>query len=589
MLRTRYALVALVLAVPVHEVLAQCPGCAPDLACIVSPAYPTLCPVTPPDATAGEPYAADFTFWMPTSFTDPGSGFTVDFQQMTITGISGLPFGLAFEASAPGGVYYPQENQFGCARVCGTPIGAGVYTVTISILATVMYSGITINSPQQFPIVLTVLPGSGGNLSFSYSPTSGCSPVSASFQALIDASPSPMTYAWDFGNGTTSDLAQPPAQTYEQTGTYVITLQTTVGGYLLNSVVLTGVNDNWCGDVEEPDIPFVGCTGSPDPYFVLTDAGGGTITSGSVDNSSTASWADLGILMDNGPYSISFYDEDAVSQNDLLGTYNIPSNSSGTLFVNVAGGTTGSLDISIEPLQLFADTDTIVVFPLPELVLLEDTMTGELCALNDSLVSYLWLLDGDTVPMATSPCYTPTGPGLWQVVGTNGFGCAMISDTVVVCPTFDIVRSDDVLFVPSGYPAYAWTHDGIPIGGDDAFIFTEGDGLYVVIVDAGNGCVIEEDYLLITTGSADPGNSGSRFALFPVPNEGAFTVVAEGLRGPLVYLRITDMTGRILMQRAESTSQGALRADMEVALAQGSYVLQLLDGDHARTLRLVIH
>lgn len=570
------------------DVLAQCPGCSPDLACTVSPAFPTLCPVTPPDATAGQPYGQDFTFWLPTSFTDPGSGFTVDFEQMTITGVSGLPFGLAFEASVPGGVYYPQENQFGCARVCGTPIAPGVFTITISILATVVYSGITINSPQQFPIALTVLPGSGGNYSFSYSPTSGCSPVSAEFTALIDASPSPMSYAWDFGNGNTSTEAQPPAQTYTEPGIYVISLQTTVGGYVLNTVTLTGVNDNWCGDVEEPNVPFVGCAGSPDPFFVLTDAGGGTVTSGTIDDSNTASWIDLGLVLDNAPYSISFYDEDPVSQNDLLGTYNIPANISGEQFINVAGGTTGSLEISIEPLQLFADTDTVVVFPLPEVVLVMDSLTGELCAPNDSLAGYLWFLDGDTVVGVTSACYTPTGPGLWQVMGTNGLGCSTLSAAFVICPEFDIERNDDVLFVPSGYN-YTWTHDGLPIGGNDAFIFTEGDGLYAVTVDAGNGCLLQEEYLLITTAvGGDPGTA-MRFAAFPVPNEGSFTVVAEGLSGPFVQLVLRDVAGRVLLTRNEATARGSLRADLAVSVAPGTYLLELVGGPTTRTLRIVIH
>jgi len=576
----------LLLVARVQPVLAQCPGCAVDSTCVVSPAYPTLCPVTPVEGTAGEPYAADFTFWMPTSFTDPGSGLTVDFTQMTITGVSGLPFGLDFEASAPGGVYYPQDNQFGCARVCGVPIGPGVFTITISILATVEYNGVPISVPQQFPVVLTVLPSAGGNTSFSFSPSSGCSPVEVTFQALIDASPAPMSYAWDFGNGNTSGDAQPPAQTYTGPGPYVISLQTTVGGYVLNTVSLTGVNGNWCGDVEEPDVPFVGCTGTPDPYFVLTDAGGGVVTSGTVGDSFTASWSGLAIVLDNAPYSISFYDEDVVSQNDLLGTYNIPANSGGTHFINIAGGTTGSLDIAVVPQQLFADTDTIVVFLLPEVILFEDTVTGELCVLNDSLVSYLWFLDGDTVPTATGPCYTPTGPGLWQAIGTNGFGCATMSDPTVVCPEFDIVLNEDVLFVPSGY-TYAWTHDSLPIGGNDAFIFTEGDGLYTVTVDAGNGCIIVEEYLMITTAVAQAADD-TRIAVFPVPNDGSFTIAADGLVSTRMDIKLMDLSGRVVFKQRMDAPMHRMHGSLSLDLPAGPYVLRIDDGDVQHMRRVII-
>lgn len=68
---------------------AQCDGCSPDLSCTIETAFPTLCPLLPPDATAGEYYQQDFTFWLlPSSFTEPGSGVTVDLQQMTITRVS---------------------------------------------------------------------------------------------------------------------------------------------------------------------------------------------------------------------------------------------------------------------------------------------------------------------------------------------------------------------------------------------------------------------------------------------------------------------------------------------------------------------
>ena len=567
--------------------LAQCDGCVPDQSCIVDPPFPTLCPANPPDATVGVYYVADFTFWMPASFTDPGSGFTVDLLQLTITGVSGLPFGLDFTASEPSGVYYPQENEYGCARVCGTPLGQGTYTVTISVLAHVNASGFELDVPQDFNTVINVLPGAGGNTSFSYAPTSGCGSVTSIFTALIDASPSPMSYAWDFGNGNTSTLAQPPAQTYSTPGTYVITLETTIGGYVLNTVNLSGVNGNWCGDVEEPDVPFVGCTGTPDPYFVLTNGGGGTFTSGTVDNSSTATWADLNIVLDNPPYSITFYDEDAVSQNDQLGTYNIPANGEGTYFINVAGGTTGSLQISNEPQQVFTDSDTVTVFALPSVVL-SPGGAGELCVEDATLTSYVWTVDGVVVPEATGACFMTTGPGLWQVVGTNGFGCSDTSNTIVICPQFEIVQNGNVLFVPSGYIIYNWTLNGSAIAGNEAFIFLQGDGLYEVVVDAGNGCIIVDEFLWDTSGLAEAGVQGARVAVFPVPNNGAFTVVAQGLSGSWASLEIHDLTGRAVAKLRVGVAGGTIREDVTIDVPPGAYVVRVTSGNQVLNSRIVI-
>ena len=142
--------------------------------------------------------------------------------------------------------------------------------------------------------------------------------------------------------------------------------------------------------------------------------------------------------------------------------------------------------------------------------------------------------------------------------------------------------------MPSGYPTYAWTHDGVPIGGNDAFVLTEGDGLYAVTVDAGSGCILTEEYLLITTGVAEGRSAEMRFSVFPLPNNGVFTAVAEGLSGDAVWLRLLDVTGRVLMLRAEVPSGGALRTEVAVSVAPGTYVLQLVDGGRTHVLRLVI-
>jgi hypothetical protein len=201
-LRTSLLLPTLLL---IHCLHAQCPGCTPDLACVSDPAFPTLCPSAPPDATAGVAYQADLTFWLPPTFTDPGTGFTVDFQQMTVTGVQGLPFGLSFQTNAPGSVYYPQENAFGCARVCGTPLTPGTFAVDIAVLASVNFNGLNIDVPQTFGLLLNVLPGSGGNTSFTYGPTAGCGSVTASFEALINGSPQHQHRR----NSTSADLQHP--------------------------------------------------------------------------------------------------------------------------------------------------------------------------------------------------------------------------------------------------------------------------------------------------------------------------------------------------------------------------------------------
>lgn len=544
--------------------------------------------MTPPDATVGTYYTTDITFWLPPSFADPGSGATVSFQQMTITGIAGLPFGIAMTPSEPSGVYYPQQSEYGCAQLCGTPLGAGSFPITINILASVMIGGISIDIPQQFSIVLNVLPGSSSNNGFTFSPTTGCGSVTATFEALIDADPQPTTWLWDFGNGNTSILDIPPPQTYTGPGSYVITLGTTIGGYVLNSVSVTGVNGNWCGDVEEPNLPLVGCTGSPDLYFVLTDASGGTVTSSTFDNTTTATWNGLGLVLNSAPYSIAFYDEDVISQNDLLGTYNIPANGDGTYFINVAGGTTGSLSIDLVDLQFFLDQDTLVVFPVPDHMLTENPTNGELCATNDSLASYVWTLDGDTVQGATGPCYMPTGEGLWAVIGTNGFGCSSTSNSIVVCPLITIVREGNVLSVPAGYQDYSWTFNGTAIGADQPFLVTQEDGMYAVTMSGPNGCEMTAEYELNTVGLEDVTGLGDGLAIHPNPSGGPFTVEAKGLPLGSARILVHDAGGRVVAVRPVAIIGGTLRYAMTLDLAPGAYLVEVRSGERSLVGRLLM-
>ena len=64
--------------------------------------------------------------------------------------------------------------------------------------------------------------------SFVAAPTIGYVPLIVKF---IDTSSGDITsYLWEFGNGASSKLAQPPAQTYTKAGTYTITLTVTGPG-----------------------------------------------------------------------------------------------------------------------------------------------------------------------------------------------------------------------------------------------------------------------------------------------------------------------------------------------------------------------
>ncbi|MCB0795244.1 MAG: hypothetical protein KDB88_10960 [Flavobacteriales bacterium] len=573
---------------PTIPLPAQCPGCLSDLSCSVAPPYPTLCPAQPPSAVAGQYYETDLTFWLPVSFTDPGTQFTVDFEQMLITSISGVPFGLEVETSDPQGLYFPQQDQYGCARICGTPLGPGTYTITIGILATVSLNGISLDVPESFPVQLEVLPGSGGNVSFTYDPTSGCGEAVVSFSANIDGSPSPTFYSWDFGNGSTSADPQPPLQTYSGAGTYPISLLTEIGGLVLDEVDLAGVNGNWCGDVEEPNIPLVGCTGDPDLYFVLTDGNGDTYTSSSGSNSGSETWTGLMLPLNTPPYSIAFYDEDPISQDDLLGTYNISLNGAGNYPFSVAGGTFGSLAVQGTVVQSFFDLDTVVVYPVPDMELFPDSAGTSWCLQDSSLIDVIWYENGDTLIGATGPCLAGPGPGTYIAWGTNGFGCSAWSDTLVICPEALIEQSGNVLFVDDQFDTYTWSLNGVPIvGGDDAFVLITGDGIYSVLASSSNGCSSLDSIAISTLGVHQKERDGARLIAYPNPGDGLFRVVPDETPPQDARFRVLDATGRRVMEGPWPRGVNELQVDLR-GRSPGNYFLGVDLAGGPGSIRVVV-
>ena len=141
---------------------AQCGSCDPDLSCVAVD-FPVLCPEQLPNAVQGEPYSANATFNLPPSVVDPGSGLEATLLTVTISQVTGLPFGLEFSPNNPDGVYQPGDGEYyGCAVVCGTPLVSGSFFVDISVTVLVSAFGFQQTVNESFSLPLVVEPGAGG-------------------------------------------------------------------------------------------------------------------------------------------------------------------------------------------------------------------------------------------------------------------------------------------------------------------------------------------------------------------------------------------------------------------------------------------
>lgn len=339
-----------------HQGVAQCEACTPDLTCVAVD-FPVLCPEQLPNAVQGEPYAATATFNLPPAVVDPGSGLEASLLTVTISSVTGLPFGLEFAPNNPDGVYNPGNGEYyGCSSVCGVPLVSGSFFVEISVVVLVSAFGFEQVVNESFSLPLVVEPGENGgsNASFSLSASQGCAPLTVQGTNLItDAG---ATYAWDFGNGENS-AAMNPSFTYTSPGTYNVSLETVVNELSLTSVNITSLGGGWSGDVED----FFGLA-APDPYFVLSGPQGGIYTSAYVDGNETPNINGFNIVLDAGTtYNIAFYDADGpFTSDDFLGSSDFTPSGAGSL--TVSNSTTAILNLVESQLASFNESAQVLVF-----------------------------------------------------------------------------------------------------------------------------------------------------------------------------------------------------------------------------------
>lgn len=335
-------------------VLAQCDTCEPDLECVAVD-FPLLCPEQLPDAIQGEPYAATTTFNLPASVVDPASGIEAQLLTVTISQVTGLPFGLDFTPNNPDGVYEPGNGeQYGCAVVCGTPLVSGSFFVNIEVAVLVSAFGFQQTVNESFTLPLWVEPGESGDgpSSFSLSATQGCVPLEIQGTNLVEEAGA--SCLWDFGNGQTSDQFN-PSFAYDSAGTYTVTVQTEVSELALTQVNITALGGGWGQDIED-------LFGSPDPYFVLSGPEGELYTSAYADGNETPTLGGFSIPLSPGTtYNIAFYDSDGVfTGDDFLGSSDFVPVEGGDL--TVSNSTTAILTLTETVVASFNESTQVVVF-----------------------------------------------------------------------------------------------------------------------------------------------------------------------------------------------------------------------------------
>ena len=426
-----------------------CPGCLIDSS-FTSYGYS---PAVLPPATEGVWYEVDVTFHF------PEDTLGLDIYSFTIASVDNVPPGMSWECNDPGCFYDPSVTPYGCMKVCGVAITPGTYKIDVTVVADVELVGEQI---QVETVCLEVLPDLSQPGCFTASPWEACGDVEVTFSPPFTNTPpyQMFDFFWDFGDGSTSTEETPPPHFYGSEGIYTVTFEAQQYMLQLNEVCFT-VNDNtlYCGDIEEPDVPILGCTALPDLYFVLTNAQGDVLhTSDTFLDDNSECWSLPGIeLLTGESYSLTFWDEDLGfplgSADDWLGTCSFVVDSAGNF--NICGGlTTGNIVIENVFIDTFSCQDDITIhaFPPQPDIVWDDSAT----TFSTTLSGYdlQWFLDDLEAAGETGSSFTPSiAPGSYSafVCASIPFGCTSCSDTLSIFIISGVEESpfDDLVVSPN--------------------------------------------------------------------------------------------------------------------------------------------
>jgi hypothetical protein len=511
--------------------------CTPNTMYTTTGIYPD----TMPEGNVSQPYAEDITFVMPTDT----SGF--NFTNFEIISIS-LPVGLSWVCNndANGCNYDPQTNVYGCVHVSGTPLLAGDYTVTVSVMASLEIVG---DFPTTFEVFMRVNPAQTNttNDGFSMSGFSGCSPVTVNF---TNNNPGLLQYAWSFGNGNQSSIENPAPQVYTTPGDYIVNYQAWDNLTTVNVYTLTGVAVNSMSGYGEGFPSYE----SADAYYKLFENGVLVGTSSIIaDTDPPVSWLAGTLLDPTKTYTIEIWESDAgefgFGADDYMGIH--------TLNIGGCNGcAAGSANINysitlqtILPVPSVVSADTIHVYGIPGAPnIYFDSINHTL--FTDSISNDVqWYFEGSPISGATGPSLVIDNSGAYSLVAISGGGCVAFSDTVdaVYCnqaaPVITQTANELSVNNTSGN-LVQWFLNGtaIPNAVSNTLPISNG-GNYTVVLTSPLGCEYESAVYNSTLGISVA--EKKPFAIFPNPSEGIVYIKVTS-NDDTFKINVRDMTGRIV-------------------------------------------
>jgi hypothetical protein len=439
------------------------------------------------------------------------------------------------------------------------------------------------------------------NAEFTTNQVEGCRDFTVTFD---NSSSEDDTFLWDFGNGNTSNAFSPEPQLYDTAGVYMISLETRILDYILTNVNFTATGSNWCGDVEEVSLPFIGCTSSPDIYYQLT-VSGSTQTSSSGDNSTNFSQSGMNSIITGSAFSIQFWDDDNGlpfgSPDDNLGTAVIQFTGPGTYPFNTNEGN-GSVTIGTQVGLSFTNTDSVMVNASPASPVIFGTDTL-FCAGDSAILTlpqaafYQWSRDGIELLSANNDSLVAFDSGNYTAEIRSEQGCAAFSDTFTVQvepypyqPTFILNPMTETFFYNPGLPYnWVWLLDGDTLEGSENAINYQPlvPGNYSIV--ASNGyCESYSEAVFFTNVGIEALPAELDALIYPVPfHSGLLHIELKTVSTEVVHVNLYDSQGKLLQSQIYMPGSDVLNFNPG-ELSGGLYFLQIGSGGKSMMHKLPV-
>lgn len=556
---------------------------------------PGIYPDTLQPAVANQFYNQDITFVMITDTL----GLTIN--NFHLASVTGLPAGMTWQCNnfSNNCNYDPSVSIYGCVNLSGTPLVAGTYSVTVTVIATLQIVG---DQTIPYTIPFIVVPDTVSNPGFSMTNSNGCAPLTVSFS---NNDPGQSAYLWDFGNGIQSNLENPPSQIYNVPGNYVVTQTVTASGnpqYFLTDLTVASIPDNYGAPVDVPDM-----------YFFIYDSLGSQIYDSRpavLNTNAPHSWALPNIPLQNGNYTVHVWDEDGglFGADDDLGSISFQGWSSSGTASGTLSGVSGSLVVNYTileiPVPVYTHTDTVHVFANPSVPVITSGGPLTFCD-GDSVVltcndtnAIQWYVDGNMLIGETGSSLSVNTSGDYSVIITNSTGCtaqSVVSSVIVnpnpPKPTF-YVAGNTLNCVLSGYMLQWYFQNNVLTGETGQTLNAAQQGTYfVTATDSASGCSTVSDTILFTPVSATELVSQSFTAMLsPNPAAGEVLLTLTSAINSVTQIQIMEMTGKLILQQEFNSQRGITRFPVSLnGYSKGLYLVRITQGNNSKTLRLAVH